>query len=88
MNGWRPIDTYPKCDCGDPECDWGSEVAVLVPSEYGATLYVAHLEAGCWLIRDGEESVCWGGLHGEPTHWTPLPATPSADETSAKTEVV
>jgi hypothetical protein len=81
---WQPIETYPRCTtCLDQNCDWGPEALVLVPPvtvdgfEMGPTRYVAHKEAGMWLTRGGSEPYTWDGLPELPSHWMPLPASPS-----------
>lgn len=76
MSKWQPIETYPQCDspgCTDPECDWGPEVLLLMPTAHGPVRVVGHKEAGMWLSRDAGEHVCWGGLEAPPSHWAQLP---------------
>lgn len=78
---WQPIETYPRCEtCAKPDCDWGPEVLVLMPTEHGPVRLVAHLEAGEWLARDAGDAVAWGALERKPTHWLAAPDLPNTEQ--------
>ena len=77
---WQPIETYPPCDCGDPACEWGPEVLLLIPHDAGAHIFIGHREAGEWLYRYPEDLVSWTAGERAPTHWQPLPPLPSNEQ--------
>lgn len=77
MADWQTMDTYPPCeDCRDPACNWGPEVVLLMPTEFGPVRVVGHKEAGMWVSRSSDEPESWGGLETPPINWAPLPPLP------------
>lgn len=88
---WLPIETYPRERDEGAQTWWGPEVAVLCAAAKGYIIcggiaqpefdvkpsaYVAHLEAGEWLTRSGDDPIAWFRLHKPPTHWQELPSAP------------
>jgi hypothetical protein len=95
-----PFEMVPRNDPdGDP---WGPEVLVLTDwtknqitidgvkhPEFNVApvRIVAHLEAGMWLSRCGNDSISWDELEKPPTHWMPIAdAPPRIDRNAAEDE--
>ncbi len=80
MSKWQPIEAMPRDHDGCADTYWGPEVVLLVPAckhfHCGPTIYVGHLEADMWLVRNIDNPGSWGELHCAPTHWLPLPYLP------------
>lgn len=65
-NGWRPIETAPKC----------TEIPILV---WTGNTYEVVTNHG-FQFEDGREAWFNGDVYVQPTHWQPLPPHPTEKE--------
>lgn len=72
-NGWRPIETAPKCDCCPPVDAWVKSCLLGRFDGHGWIAWVGQMDSGMWLEGNSRRSF---GDSEMPTHWMPLPAPP------------